>query len=161
VPVLAKWLPEVEYVPLKQDIIGLLGSPWARPDAARPLLDEFRRIDSRDDKPGGLRWSIGDALGRVADESVLDDMVAIATDPRQGRDRQLFVAALGSMVKARDRVIPVLLQLLDEPEVAGYAVMGLGKLRVGEARPAIERFREHPEAWVRKEAKKALSRLAS
>jgi HEAT repeat protein len=107
-----------------------------------------------------LRWAIGDALERVADESVLDDLIAIATDPRQGRDRALVVTALGNMARARERVVPVLLGLLEDEEVAPYAVMGLGKLRVLEAKPAIERFREHPEAWVRKESKKALGRLA-
>jgi HEAT repeat protein len=161
VPVLAKWLSNVDYLPLKRDVIAALGSPWARPEAARPLLDEFHRIDPREDKPGGLRWSIGDALERVADESVLDDLIAIATDKREGRDRQLIVTALGNMVRARERVVPLLLQLLDDEEVAAYAVMGLGKLRAGEAKPAIQRFLEHPEPWVRKEARKSLARLAS
>jgi hypothetical protein len=39
--------------------------------------------------------------------------------------------------------------------------MGLGKLRVHEARTAIRSFVDHPEAWVRSEAKKALARLSS
>lgn len=159
VAVLVGWLPKVEYLPLKRDIIATLGSPWARPDAARPLLEEFHRVDSHEDRPGGLRWAIGDALERVADESVLDDVIAIATDARQGRDRALVVTALGNMVRARERVVPVLLGLLDDAEVAPYAVMGLGKLRASEARPAIERFLEHPEPWARKEARKALARL--
>ena len=160
VPVLVRWLPKVDYLPLKRDIIATLGSPWARRDAARPLLEEFHGVDPNEDRPGGLRWAIGDALERVADESVLDDLIAIATDPRQGRDRALVVTALGNMARARERVVPVLLGLLEDEEVAPYAVMGLGKLRVLEAKPAIERFREHPEAWVRKESKKALGRLA-
>ncbi|MCP4308910.1 MAG: hypothetical protein GY788_29375, partial [bacterium] len=37
VPVLVQWLPQVEYLPLKRDIIATLGSKWARPDAARAL----------------------------------------------------------------------------------------------------------------------------
>lgn len=161
VPILAKWLPRVDYVPLKKDVIASLGSPWARPEAARPLIDEFRRLERGDDESSRLRWSIGDALERVADESVLDDLISIATDGGQGRARQLIVTALGNMVKARQRVVPLLLQLLEDEGVAPYAVMGLGKLRASEAREAVERFREHPQAWVRKEAKKALSRLAS
>jgi HEAT repeat protein len=39
--------------------------------------------------------------------------------------------------------------------------MGLGKLRAKEASPVIQRFLDHPEPWVRKEAKKALARLGS
>lgn len=161
VAVLAKWLPLVDYIPLKKDIIASLGSPWARPQAARPLIDEFHRIDRNDDRSGSVRWSIGDALERVADQSVLEDVIVIATDRRQGPDRQLFVTALGNMVRARQQVVQLLLQLLDDEEVAPYAVMGLGKLRAGEAKAAVERFLEHPETWVRKEAKKSLARMTS
>lgn len=160
VPVLVKWLPMVSYLPLKRDLIATLGSPWARPAAAGPLIAEFRRVDPDEDKADtSVRWSIGDALERVADESVVDDLIAIATDVGQGRHRALVVAALGNMGKARDRVLPVLVGLLDDEVVAPYAVMGLGKLRAHEARRMVEPFLDHPEVWVRKEAKKALARL--
>ena len=160
VPVLLKWLPLVTYLPLKEDLIATLGSPWARPEAARPLVEEFRRVDPAEDTAGAsVRWSIGDALERVADESVVDDLIEIATDARHGHHRGLVVAALGNMGKARDRVVPVLLELLGDEDVASYAVMGLGKLKAREARPAIERFVYHHEPWVRKEAKRALAKL--
>jgi hypothetical protein len=55
--------------------------------------------------------------------------------------------------------MPIQLGLLGDEEVAGYALMGLGKLKAPEARPAIEPFVGHPTTWVRKEAKKALSRI--
>jgi len=159
VPVLAAWLPRITYVPLKRDVIATLGSSWARPQATRPLLDEFHRIDPVTDPPNGLRWSIGDALERVADESVLDELLAIAQDRRHGRARALVVVALGNMGRERRRAVPVLLELLSDTDVAPYAVMGLGKLRATEARAAIEPFSDHPEAWVRKEAKKALAKI--
>ncbi len=159
VPVLSKWLPLVTYRPLKDDIIATLGSAWARPEAARPLIDEFRRIDPVADTYPSVRWSIGDALERVADESVLDDLLEIATDGSLGYNRDLIVAALGNMRKSRELVIPVLLELLNDDQVAVYAVMALGKLKAHEARQAIEPFVDHPESWVRKEAKKALAKL--
>ncbi len=160
VPVLVKWLPQVSYLPLKRDVIATLGSAWARPAAAGPLVAEFGRIDPDEDTADtSVRWSIGDALERVADESVVDDLIAIATDVGQGRHRALVVAALGNMGKARDRVLPVLVGLLDDEVVAPYAVMALGKLRAHEVRPMVESFLNHREAWVRKEAKKALARL--
>lgn len=160
VPVLVKWLSEIDYLPLKRDLIATLGSPWARPVAAVPLLEEFRRIDAAADTADtSVRWSIGDALERVADESVLEDLIEIVTDASRGHHRALVVTALGNMGKARERVLPVLLALLDDDVVAPYAVMGPGKLKAPGARPAVERFLDHPDAWVRKEAKKALSKL--
>jgi HEAT repeat protein len=69
----------------------------------------------------------------------------------------MVVLALANM---RDsRAVDVLLGLLDDDEVAGHAVMALGKLKAGKARPAIEEFLKHPKPWVRKEAKKALDKL--
>jgi HEAT repeat protein len=160
VPVLVRWLPEIDYLPLKRDVIATLGSRWARPAAAAPLVEEFRRVDPATDGDGSnLRWFIGDALERVADESVVDDVIEIATDTSHGRARSLVVTALGNMRKARDRVLPVLLGLLDDEEVAAYAVMGLGRLKAPEARPAVERFLDHPESWIRREAKKALRKI--
>lgn len=92
---------------MKRDLITTLGSAWARP-AARPLIDEFGRIDPGEDTAdSSVRWLIGDALERVADESVVEDLIEIATDAGHGRHRALVVAALGNMGMARDRVLPV------------------------------------------------------
>lgn len=160
VPVLVKWLPDIDYLPLKRDLIAALGSPWARPVSARPLVEEFRRVDPAEDSADtSVRWSIGDALERVADESVIDDVIEIATDASHGHHRALVVTALGNMRKQRERALPVLLKLLDDEVVAPYAVMALGKLKAREARTAVKRFLNHPESWVRKEAKKTLARL--
>lgn len=159
VPILAAWLPRVDYPPLKRDIIATLGSPWAKPDAAAPLVEMFRQEHPDRDPKAGARWELGDALQRVADESVLDDLIAIAQDTRFGSERGLAVAALGNMGRARERVVPVLADLLDDAEVAGYAIVGLGKLRAVEARPLIEPFLNHTEVWVRNEAKMALGQF--
>jgi HEAT repeat protein len=93
--------------------------------------------------------------------SVVEDLIEIATDTRHGYHRALVVAALGRIKKARDRVLPVLLELLNDDKVAPYAVMGLGRLKASEARPAIEPFLDHPDPWVRKEARKSLAKLAA
>ncbi|MGQ0715048.1 MAG: hypothetical protein ACT4PJ_15210, partial [Gemmatimonadaceae bacterium] len=48
-PVLVHWLPRVTYSPLKRDLIATLGSSWARPAAARPLVEDFHRVDPAQD----------------------------------------------------------------------------------------------------------------
>lgn len=160
VPVLGKWLPMVSYRPLKRDIIATLGSGWAWPQAGRPLIEEFHSVDPHDDSEGSsVAWSIGDALERVADESVVDELVTIATDRSHGSSRGLIVVALGNMHAERERVVPVLMELLADEDVAGFAIMGLGKLRGSEAQAAIEGFVDHEEKWISEEAKKALAKL--
>lgn len=162
IPILSRWLPQVEYEPLKQDIVSTLGSSWGRPGAARPLVDEFRRTSPPDDPEGfSLRWFIGDSLERVADESVLDDLIDIAVDPGNGRDRSFVVAALGNMRAERERVLPVILGLFDDPAMAPYAAIAAGKLRAVETKSRLEQLAADPRDWVRDEARKALKKLRS
>lgn len=160
VPVLTRWLRETDYQPLKRDIIATLGSNWARPSAAQSLIDEFHCSQPAADlSETGLRWHIGDVLERVADESVLDELIKIASNVEFGRDRSFVVVALGNVSRAVERVIPVLIELLDDPFVAGYAAMAVGKLGAIEARPKLRELTNHSERWVRDEASKALARI--
>jgi HEAT repeat protein len=158
VPVLLRWLPVVSDRQVKEDLVRALSVPWARPVAARPLIDEFERVDERVDPTGtGLRWAIGNALSIVADDSVFDDLVRLVEDRTFGKARQMVVLGLGR--SKRPEAVSVLIGLLDDEDVSGHAVKALAKLGVEEARPALERMVNDPRAWVRNEAKKALSRL--
>ena len=152
VPVLLRWLPNVDYRPLKYDILGALCVRFARPKAAPVLVDEFQRApDWR------LKWAIGSALSHVASDDVFDAIVQLVRDKRHGRGREMLAVALGNM--KNPKAVAVLVELLDDDEVAGHALMALGKLRAKTARGEIERFLGHPKAWVRKEAKRALAKI--
>lgn len=109
----------------------------------------------------------------VVDQEMVDrDLEALGElDDGVGRGQGLAVLPAAHLVSTgrphfvREVVLgpalfsSVLLALLDDEDVAAYAVMGLGKLKAREARPAVERFLDHPESWVRKEAKRALAKL--
>ena len=69
----------------------------------------------------------------------------------------MLVIALGRM-KTTD-VANTLIKLLDDENLAGYAIMALGRLKIQEARPGIERYLTHPKSWVRREAKRALAKI--
>lgn len=58
-----------------------------------------------------------------------------------------------------DRAVDVLIELLGDGEVAGFAVMALGKLKAKQARSRIKPLLKHPQPWVRKEASRALAAL--
>jgi len=154
IPILLRWLPRVENPAVKEAIVRALSVPWARNTEAPALLvEEFRR--SKGDF--GLNWAIGNALSVVADDDVLNDIVGLIRDKTYGKAREMLVVALGNM-KTPD-VKYFLIELLDDEDLAGYAIMALGKLKSKEARPFIERFLTHPKSWVRREAKKALARI--
>lgn len=159
VPVLLRWLPRALDRQSKEDLVRALSVPWARPVAARPLIAEFGRVNESDDPTGtGLRWAIGNALSIVADDSVFDDLVRLVENRAFGKSRQMVVIGLGR--SKRPEAVAVLVGLLEDDDVSGHAVKALAKLRSQDARPALERMVDDPRSWVRREAQKALDRLA-
>lgn len=155
VPILAAWLPRVQDAGVKEEIVQCLAVGFARPQAARPLLDEFRRVEDRSSM--GLRWAIGNALDVVADDSVGDEMIDVALDRRYGKSREMLVVALGHL--SGPRVVAALVQLLDDEDVCGHALIALGRLAPRVATVHVEPFLMHPTAWVRREARKTLEAI--
>jgi HEAT repeat protein len=157
IPVLLDWLdrlerevPEDERDKFREALLRALTVKEAPGFAAPALIREFRRA-----RPGVTRWTVGNGLEVVADDRVFNDLVEIARDRGFGRDRQMVVLALART--SDPRATGVLAALLDDDDVAGQAVMALGRLRATEMRPAIERLLASPKPWVRSEAKKALA----
>jgi HEAT repeat protein len=155
IPVLLKWLPLTENVGVKESIVRALSVPWAKPIAAEPLLAEFRAAPSV--TIPGLKWAIANALEVVADDSVLDEISNLVRAREHGKAREMLALALGNM--KNPAAVDVLIKLLNDDEVAGHALMGLGKLKAQKARPDIEKFLDHPTQWIRKEARKTLAKL--
>lgn len=162
IPVLVDWLEHLdERVPgadrekVREGLVRALTVPAARPSTAPVLLEQFRRVAD----PSGLgpRWVIGSALEVVADDSVFHQVAAIVRDSAFGKARQMVVLGLA---RSKDRrAVPLLIELLDDEDVAAHAAMALGKLRAHEARSALERHLASPQPLVRREAKKALAKL--
>jgi len=157
IPLLIEWLPRIENPDVKESLVRALSVPEARPSAATPMIREFSA--AHDSSGLGLRWAIGNSLAVVADDSVFEQIAELAQDRRWGRAREMIAVALGNMDTHRDEAINVLRRLLDDEEVAGHAVIALGKLRAVEARADVEPFLKHPKAWIQKEAKAALKRI--
>ena len=160
IPILLHWLPRIDNTDVKEAIVRALSVPWAKPVAAPILIEEFRKEISRKLEASdftGFLWTIGNALAVVADDSVFTDIANLALDIKLGKAREMLVLALGNMKNPRAREI--LIDLLEDDEMVGYAIMALGKLRAKEAYTEIKKYQTHPKTWVRKEAKKALARI--
>jgi hypothetical protein len=155
IPVLLKWLPKVDNLGVKEIIVRALTVKWAKPVAARPLIQEFRKAPETEEL--GLKWTVANALSEVADASVFDDIVELVRDERHGRAREMLAVALGNMKDPR--AVNVLIELLDDEQVAGHALLALRKLAPPEARSAIEPFADHPKTWIRNEARRALAKI--
>lgn len=157
IPVLLRWLPRISNGDVKESIVRTLSVPWARPVAAIPMIEEFRKAPDR--SISSLGWAIGSGLSIVADDSVFNEIAELVLDKRYGRSREMLAFALGRM---RDpRAVGLLIELLDDEQMTGHALCGLGKLKPRPAgiRSHVEPFLNHPKAWIRKEAKKLLAKL--
>jgi HEAT repeat protein len=155
IPILLKWLPRIENLDVKEDIVRALSVPWAKSLAAPALITEFYKMQNESNT--GIKWAIANALSVVADDRVFTEIVDLVNDRRHGKAREMLALSLGNMKDSRAQ--DVLIGLLDDEEVAGHTIMALGKLKSKKARQAIEQFVTHPRTWVRKEAKKALVRI--
>ena len=156
IPILIKWLPRISDADLKDSIVRTLSVSWAK-QAAPALIEEFR--NAPDTPPGETtrKWAIGNALSIVANDSVFTEIVDLVQDKRHARDREMLAFALGN--KANEKAVSLLIELLEDDEVAGHAIVALGKLKAKRAEQYIEQFTSHPKAWVRREAKKALKKI--
>ncbi|MEV5576636.1 HEAT repeat domain-containing protein [Spirillospora sp. NPDC052269] len=163
IPVLLKWLPQVSYLGVKLDIINALDASWARSMVVEPLLGLFRELGHTPLWPDDqVQWALGDVLRSLARDDIADELLQIAADSGYGRNRQSIVRGLA---KLRDARVPgVLIELLrdeDDAIVANAAgSLGRSKTSMPEARQALENLHAHPSALVRREASKALVKLA-
>lgn len=155
IPLLLRWLPKVSSLTVKESLVRTLSVPWAKGIAARPLINEFRAAP--EDLDAGLKWAIGNALEVVADDAVFQDIAELVRDKRHGKAREMLAASLGNMKNSA--AVDVLIELLDDDEVVGHAIMALGRLNAQKARPFIENLLNHSKPWVCKEASKALAKM--
>jgi len=159
VPVLLKWLPLAASLAEKEEIVRALSVPWARTAALAPLIEEFRALPAPAEPREELfRWAVGNGIEVLWDDGRFDELVDLARDQRFGKAREMVVLGMGR--SKRPEAGDVLIALLDDPVVSGHAVKALGKLKVSRARPGLERMTSDRRAWVRREAEKALSKLA-
>ncbi|UIN30680.1 HEAT repeat domain-containing protein [Microbacterium binotii] len=156
VSLLVEELEKADDDALRGAIVRTLAVPWAHPEATEPLIRLFQGC--KNPSVLGLCWAVGDALEAVWDDAYFDELVSIAKDRRLGRAREMVV--LGFRRSQRPEAPLVVVELLDDPDVAGHAAQALQRLRVPEqARAGLERLLSHDRAWVRRAAQKSLDRL--
>ena len=163
IPVLLDWLVRTDYPVAEKDvqrfregIVRSLAVKEARGIAGAALVREFRRVGAT----SGYRWAVGNSLEVVADDSVFDEVAKIAMDGEFGKDRQMMVLALSRM--KNPAATDLLVQLLNDPDVAGHAAMALGRLKAANAKDALEDLAKTSNIpWIRSEAEKAVAKVSS
>lgn len=153
IPVLLELLPKVHDIRTKEGIIRALTTKEARGTrVAETLISEFCVIED-----SLLKWTIGNALSVVADDTQYGKIVELVRDRRHGNARQMLVLALAKMKTSHP--LDFIVELLDDDEVSGHAVMALGTLKNPEAIPHLQRFLNHPKPWIQQEARRGLGKI--
>jgi HEAT repeat protein len=152
-PVLLDWLPRARSRALRSTIASRLRQAGKSSVTAQALITEYRRETDET-----TRWQLGDAIARSATPADLPDIVELAADRHGGRGRQMLVYALWRV--KTDRAREVILDLLDDPDVAGHAMVSLRRAAGNEeARRRIESLQSHPDARVRELAEHELRKI--
>lgn len=169
VPVLIGWIdwigtvdvPDGDRWYLWDTVAKGLDTRQARPVAGPPLVRLFR--DPR--LPMAYKWTVGCALYRVADASLLDDLIAISRDRSFADARQMVVESLGRLGKGarREEVIDVLIDVLDDGDesVSAFAISALAKLNATRAVDQIARHLDSPVPIAKRTARNAIAKLGA
>lgn len=151
---LMKLCEEVPH-PRQGEVIHMFWKPIAKADrtfVARWLVNFF--ANERDPFE---RAQIGVNLDKLAVPEIADDLIRLIKDQRYGWSRSGLCAAL---VKTKDsRAAEVIASVLAENEMSRWALEALGKLKASQHVVAVRIFLRHPNADVRREAKKTLKKL--
>jgi HEAT repeat protein len=160
IPILLDWLEHLDDRVsgdpgniLREGIVRALTVKEARPSAAPVMFKEFKKTQTS----SSLRWIIGNALSVVTTRDHLDEILSICQDRKYGKGRQELVASLGRFNDPR--VVPVLIDLLQDDDVVAHALEALRRLRPAGVKALVEPLLHSTSPLVRRRAAKTLTKL--
>lgn len=154
IQILINWLPRINNVKVKEDIVRALAVPWAKSIAVKVLISEFKNADA---DSFSLKWAIANTLSVVADDDAVGSIIEVIKDSSHGKSREMLVVALGNTKQKRAE--DTLINLLKDEQLVGHALIGIRKLKSKKAYPHIGQFTNHETTWIRNEAKRAIAAI--
>lgn len=124
IDILLRHLPKPYHDKNKEGIIRALTVMEAKGKAASALIAEYQKTPKENDN---LRWIIGNAIATVLTLNEIDWVYSTVLDKSNGRSRRQMVSALSAVKTEKSEGI--LIDLLEDDEVAPQALAALGKLK--------------------------------
>ncbi|MNL25224.1 hypothetical protein D3C87_1466970 [compost metagenome] len=121
-------------------------------EATETLLNLYFNKDVDIDK-----WAIGDTLYSIQDKRFEDEYIKIVKNENNGISRQMIVILLGKL--RCEKAIPTLIDLLQDDDVDGHAIMALGYFKDRNLIEYIKPFLNNKKPWIRREAEKAIKKI--
>jgi HEAT repeat protein len=140
-------------------IVRTLSKRWARDAVLDRFVEEFEAAPARWGTVGdNYAWALGNGIEIMAIDDDFDVLARLARDRRYRRAREMIVLGLGK--SRRPEAVSTLLELVEDPDVDGHAILALAKIGSPRARSAFEAKLTDSRAWVRRAAARALRKLA-
>jgi len=178
-PVLLRWLPKIDDPGVKDSIVRCLSVPWVGNKATADLVEEFkkyapilpkptnpwvgnqlREIPEEEKKLGpylSLAWAIGNALSIVDVKGYENQVIELCRNPKYGAARQMVVLGLGRL--GSPNAEEAALELLNDEQVQMHAIGVLGKMKSKRALFELEKLMTDKRGEIRKEARKAITKI--
>jgi hypothetical protein len=178
-PTLLRWLPKIDDPCVKDSIVRCLSVPWVGNNATAQLIEEFRRyapilpspptvwVDNKmrelsDEEIKAvpffhLAWAIGNALSIVGVSGFEGQIIELCRNTKYGMARQMLVLSLGRLGVSEAEETAV--QLLRDEGVQLHAIGALGRMKSKRALFELERLVADKRPAVRKEARKAITKI--
>ena len=154
IPVLLHWLPSISHLNIRKEIIGLLGTPWTGNKATKYLIEEFRKTAL--DHPLHA-WTIGNTLSTVDVKGFENEIISLTRNSKYGIARQMLAMGLHRLHNSEAE--GAALDLLDDEDVKVHAIIALGKMKSKRALFHLEKLLADKRPLVRKEARKAITKI--
>ena len=178
-PILLSWLPHIEDLSVKADIVRCLSVPWVGSKATAQLIEEFKKYAPILPKPSNLwsgnqlreipeeqkalglsftlAWAIGNALSIVDVKGFEKQIIELCRNPKYGIARQMLVWGLGRFHCSEAEETAV--ELLNDEQVQIQAIGALGRMKSKRALFELERLLIDKRPAIRKEARKAITKI--
>ena len=124
IPILVKHLPYKYMERNKEGIVRALAVKKAKGIVNAALIDEYNNTPP---ERHYYRWAIGNTLNYIVTKEDVDKIIPIVLDKRNGDSRDMFIKALSKF--KTEKVVETLKKLLDDSEVAPYAIKALKRMK--------------------------------
>ena len=152
VPIVVKYIQRFKETNYRELLVRALGVKGFT-EAFDVLLDEFYKAENGK----SYKWAIGNTISIIADPNIVSEMIEISLNKEHGTARVMIVRELGRFKD--ERIKDVLISLLDDEIMKGYALHSLKFLKDESTRKYAERFLDCDIKWIRKEAESMIKKL--
>ena len=152
VPIVVKYIQRFKETNYRELLVRALGVKGFT-EAFDVLLDEFYKAENGK----SYKWAIGNTISIIADPNIVSEMIEISLNKEHGAARGMIVHELWRFKD--ERIKDVLISLLDDEIMKGYALHSLKFLKDESTRKYAERFLDCDIKWIRKEAESMIKKL--